>query len=107
VLAVGGAVAGLVIGDFNEASGDPRADEVFAPFLSHPDAYAHLTWPLAQAGTFTFLPAEIMLDHVVATTVMVDAIGAAVPEVPRLDQEVADYATQVSDHLPVVLRLPP
>jgi endonuclease/exonuclease/phosphatase family metal-dependent hydrolase len=95
----------LILGDFNEAPSDPMSAEVFAPILGAPADYSHLTWSLAQSGAVTFLPAGIMLDHMVATRGLDKELSGGVPEVPPVDASIADYQTAVSDHLPVVVRL--
>lgn len=95
----------LVLGDFNEAFSDPRAAEVFAPWTGDPEQYRVLTAPLADAGVVSFLPANILLDHAVATAGLDAERDGAAPFVPRLDQTVADYRTALSDHLPVLLDL--
>jgi hypothetical protein len=95
----------LILGDFNEAPGDPMSAEVFAPILGAPADYNHLTWPLAQSGAVSFLPAGIMLDHMIATRGLDEELSGAMPEVPPVDAAIADYQTSVSDHRPVVVRL--
>jgi hypothetical protein len=42
----------------------------------------------------------------VSTSALNDEIGAATPLVVPLDNQVVSYAIQVSDHLPVVLKMP-
>lgn len=86
----------VVIGDFNEAISDPQSASVFAPWAS----YNVPSLPLADAGTVTFLPANLMLDHCVVSSSLDAGLS-----VPRLDQTVSNYATDVSDHLPLVLDL--
>ena len=90
----------LVIGDYNEAFSDPMAATVFAPLL---DAarYSFLTDELQAMGVATYLPADIVLDHAVATT----AAPAATVTVPPLDETVTGYESTISDHLPLVVEL--
>ncbi|MCK6587517.1 MAG: endonuclease/exonuclease/phosphatase family protein, partial [Polyangiaceae bacterium] len=95
----------LILGDFNEAPSDPKSAEVFAPFLGAPADYNHLTWPLAQSGAVTFLPAGIMLDHIIATRDLDEELSGGAPEVPPVDAAIADYQNAVSDHRPVIVRL--
>ena len=96
----------MVIGDFNEAISDPNADNVFAPWTDEPARYRLPTLELAEDGTVTYLPAGIMLDHVVYTSALDEEIAETVPVVPRLDQQVDDYEAWISDHLPVVVLAP-
>ncbi|HUS64701.1 MAG TPA: endonuclease/exonuclease/phosphatase family protein [Kofleriaceae bacterium] len=89
----------LIIGDFNEEPGDPRYAEVFAPFSA--DRYRVLSAALAASGAVTFLPASVMLDHVVGTVALDDEVGGPA-EIPALEAQIADYSNAVSDHLPIV-----
>jgi endonuclease/exonuclease/phosphatase family metal-dependent hydrolase len=95
----------LILGDFNEAPSDPMSAEVFAPIFGAPADYNHLTWPLAQMGAVTFLPAGIMLDHIIATRDLDEELTGSAPEVPPVDASIPDYQTTVSDHRPVLVRL--
>lgn len=92
----------LVLGDFNEATTDPRSAEAFASF--EPAVFTALTPGLADAGVYTFLPRMLLLDHVVATRSLDGARDGGLPRAPRLDVSESDYAT-VSDHLPLLLDL--
>jgi endonuclease/exonuclease/phosphatase family metal-dependent hydrolase len=89
----------LIIGDFNEEPGDPRYAEVFAPFSA--DRYRILSAALAASGAVTFLPASVMLDHVVGTVALEDEVGGPA-EIPALEAQIADYRNAVSDHLPII-----
>lgn len=92
----------LVLGDFNEDFDDDRADEMFAVWT--PDRYDVISKPVDDAGGVTFLPANVMLDQMVATR----ELGAAITEMPRipmLSMQLPGYEATVSDHLPLVLRL--
>ena len=91
----------LVLGDFNEDFDDPRADEMFAVFTA--DRYAVISRPVDDAGGVTFLPANVMLDQMVATTALAPA--ASTPLIPPLAQQLPDYGTRVSDHVPLVVKL--
>jgi len=91
----------LVLGDFNEDFDDPRADEMFAVFTA--DRYAVISRSVDDAGGVTFLPANVMLDQMVATTALAPA--ASTPIIPPLAQQLPDYRTRVSDHVPLVVKL--
>jgi exonuclease III len=56
-------------------------------------------------GAVTFLPAGIMLDHIIATRDLDKELTGSAPEVPPVDASIADYQTVVSDHRPVLVRL--
>lgn len=95
----------VILGDFNEVTTDADGQMVLGPFLSSP-AYRFRSEPLASAGEFSFVPSEVMLDHIVTTSALDDEFGAAAPVIPRLDQDVAGYLSVVSDHLPVAIQMP-
>lgn len=93
-----------IIGDWNTALSDSRADEVFAPWR---DArYEFVTEALAEGGGVTFLPSDVELDHIVTTTAFDAVRGGAQPEIVELDQQFGEYRTIVSDHVPLVLKMP-
>jgi endonuclease/exonuclease/phosphatase family metal-dependent hydrolase len=90
----------MVLGDFNDHLLDPPAANVFTPFLDQPERYRFLTMPLEQAGAFSYIPFEAMIDHVLVTADMTDEIGTGETEVLALDESVASYGV-LSDHRPV------
>ena len=92
----------LVLGDFNEDFDDDRAAEMFAVWT--PDRYSVISKAVDDAGGITFLPADVMLDHMVATQEFASAI-TQMPLIPSLATLVQNYEAKVSDHLPLVLRL--
>lgn len=92
----------LVLGDFNEDFDDDRAAEMFAVWT--PDRYTVISKPVDDAGGITFLPADVMLDQMVATQEFAAAI-TQMPLIPSLATQVQNYEATVSDHLPLVLRL--
>ncbi len=94
----------LILGDFNEDTSDPRGDDVFAPWTGDPELYATPTLPLDDSGAITYLPAGVMLDHLIATRALDDRLTEA-PVIPALEADLFDYQAVVSDHLPLVVRL--
>lgn len=94
----------LLLGDFNEAFGDRRASEFFGTFEG--DAgHTVLTRALAQSGQVTFIPAKIVLDHMVSTPGLKEEIGASTPSAVTGLATPADGGTALSDHHPVRLEL--
>lgn len=96
----------ILIGDFNETVTNPFGRDVLSPILD--DAtFVFQTEALAMSGTATFLPADVMLDHIVTTTALDDELaGSGGPKVPDLEAQLTTYRGNVSDHLPVVISLP-
>ncbi len=94
----------LLLGDFNEAFGDRRAAEFFGTFEG--DAgYTVLTRALEKSGEVTFIPAKIVLDHVVSTPGLKEEIGTATPSAVTGLARPADGGTALSDHHPLRLKL--
>jgi hypothetical protein len=52
------------------------------------------------------LPSAAVIDHVVTTADMEAEIADGITMVPRLDQLITGYESSLSDHLPVVMRVP-
>jgi endonuclease/exonuclease/phosphatase family metal-dependent hydrolase len=95
----------IILGDFNEITTDSDGQEVLGPFLSSA-AYRFRSQALAEAGEFSFVPSERLIDHIITTVALDDEFGGATVVIPRLDQDVAGYLSVVSDHLPVVIQMP-
>jgi len=93
----------IIVGDFNEAPTDADAGQVFAPFLSRGDLFRVLTWDLDVPQEATYLPGDVVLDHMVSTIQLDDDIGAAVPTVPAIEDQFIGYTANVSDHRPVLI----
>lgn len=96
----------LFLGDWNEDLRDPDGLANFAPFRDA-TRYAIRTKANADAREVSFIPAGVILDHIVTTSSMGAAFGTARPVIPRVDSDVESYRSRMSDHLPVTLRLEP
>lgn len=92
-----------VLGDFNEADSDPRSDEVFGPFGDVTPPLNDLTDSLPP-GQVTYIPSGVVLDHVFMTPSFAGWVDGGA-RVPALDDQMIDYESVVSDHLPVVVPL--
>ncbi len=92
-----------VVGDFNDTLG--QGSEVFAPITGSSDRYTMRTTGNEQAGDVSFVPSSVILDHVVTTTAFDDAFGVGTTVIPRLDMQMSGYGSNVSDHLPVIMRV--
>lgn len=95
----------VIAGDYNEVLNTTVGQTNFAPLLSAPDLYTIHTKAAAEAGEVSFIPASIMLDHIVTTAPLADEVAGAQLVIPRL-QTLPQYTSEVSDHLPVVLVAP-
>lgn len=93
----------MILGDFNEAISDPRAPEFFGVLTDA--GYEVPTLAAADAGQYSYLPAKLLLDHVALHPNLPVSIGDA--EAVRLDSSDPDFATAVSDHVPVIVTVTP
>ena len=95
----------MILGDYNTVLGGADGDAVMAPLVD-PAAYTVRTAPLAAAGTVSFLPSSVMLDHLTTTAALDVDLADATTVVPPLDAQYPGYEAGVSDHLPVVITIP-
>jgi endonuclease/exonuclease/phosphatase family metal-dependent hydrolase len=94
----------VLAGDWNDELTDPAQYNVFEVFLDAPDTYTFLTLPAAQAGEFSYIPFESMIDHVLITTDALGEVGDGTTEVLHLEGSYPDYEARVSDHRPIFTR---
>ncbi len=93
----------IIVGDWNDLLTDTGDDNVFEPLLDDAAGVKFLTLPAAEAGDATLIPFNAMLDHIMVTEEVVDAMPAQSTEVLHLDQTWSeDYEDTVSDHRPVL-----
>lgn len=92
-----------LLGDFNERVTWPAGLNVYKPWTDKPESYTFQTKPLALAGEYTFIsPSRPMLDHMISTrNVELNPIT-----IPKLETMIPAYRDLLSDHLPVMARLP-
>ncbi len=97
-----------VVGDFNDSLDDPPQDNVFADFQQRPADYRFLTDPLADANDYSYIPARVLIDHLLVSGGLFDTFAGAQVEAVALDRLVLDYdyLSRVSDHRPVVVVIP-
>ena len=95
----------LIAGDYNEVLATTIGQTNMAPFLTAPDLYTIHTQAASDRGEITFVPANVMLDHITTTAALADDILGWQLVIPRL-QTLPAYTSEVSDHLPVVLIAP-
>lgn len=96
----------LVLGDCNEVLTSSSGLEVFSPWLEPTGDYTVHTMELANGGGETFLPSGAILDHQISTSGFDDELSGASAVIPALDEQYTSYQYAVSDHLPMVLRMP-
>lgn len=96
----------LVLGDCNEVLTSSDGLAVFEPWREPAGDYTIQTLDLANSGEETFLPSGAILDHQITTAGFSDELSGASVVIPHLDEQYSSYEYAVSDHLPVVLRMP-
>jgi endonuclease/exonuclease/phosphatase family metal-dependent hydrolase len=93
----------ILLGDYNEVVTSNEGQNAFAALRDRRSDFVIATEPLADAGTYSFVPSQKLIDHVVFTTTLEDRAMASV--VPALDHMLSNYEDTVSDHLPVLVPL--
>lgn len=104
----------IVVGDMNDELTDSRASNVFQNFLDAPDTYRFADMAIAQdnSALWSYPKWPSHLDHILITSQLFDAQQRtdALVEVAPLHLMLGQwsiYEKNVSDHLPVVLRVKP
>ena len=92
----------LVAGDFN-ATAESAA---LQPIIGDSSRYTLRTQGNANGGDYSYVPSGSLIDHLISTKGFDENFGMGTTIVPRLDDQMLGYVGQVSDHLPVVTRLP-
>ncbi len=92
-----------LLGDFNERVTWPAGLNVYKPWTDKPESYTFQTKPMALAGEYTYISYDpSMIDHMISTrNIELNPIT-----VPKLETMIPSYRDLVSDHLPVMARLP-
>ena len=102
----------IVLGDMNDELTDAQANNVFWNFLSADDRYQFADLAIAEGppGNWSFPSWPSHLDHILITAPLFAAFAdsaATAVTVPLNDYlRPGLYGEKVSDHLPVVVRLP-
>jgi len=96
----------IILGDFNEVLDTASGRNVFAPWLDAPEAYTMHTQRLSDGNEGSFIPGNRLIDHIITTASMTEAVDGYIARIPRLDDEFSGYEANISDHLPVVLPVP-
>ena len=92
----------IVVGDWNDELNDPVAENVFSPFLDDSAHYRFLTIPLVGNPEQVSYIGGDLIDHVLVTSDALVEYGLGRTVTLRLDDEVAQYQDEVSDHRPVM-----
>ncbi len=104
----------VLVGDLNDVLTDDEEENVFQVFIESPAEFAFVDMTIAEGTSYqwSFPSWPSHLDHIMITAPLFTAFAdpAASVATLRLDQYLAGglyaYRANISDHLPVVLRLP-
>jgi exonuclease III len=96
----------VVAGDWNDLLNDAPDQNVFLPFLDDSLDYRFLTAPLAGNPNQVSYIGGGLIDHLLATSAALRRYAGGYTQTLRLDDEVPDYASYVSDHRPVMAVFP-
>lgn len=96
----------ILLGDFNEVLDSAGARDVWAPMLDAPERYLVQTQAASDNLEYSFLPLGRLLDHIVSTTSLADEFAGRDARIPRLDRDIVEFESSLSDHLPVVISMP-
>lgn len=105
----------FIVGDMNDILTDATENNVFQVFLDDPAHWRFADLAIAQgpAGGFSYPNYNSHLDHILVTDELfpaLDAPGTLVTTMSQLPSMLggwASYDRDVSDHLPVIIRLRP
>ncbi|MFO7651634.1 MAG: endonuclease/exonuclease/phosphatase family protein [bacterium] len=92
----------VVAGDWNDNLNDPPSQNSFQVFLDDTVNYRFLTAPLVGNSRQSSYIGGSLIDHVMVTRDALGEYGTGWTETLRLDDEVAGYVDEVSDHRPVM-----
>ena len=105
----------FIVGDMNDSLTDAAPDNVFTVFLDDPANWRFADLAIAEgpAGGFSYPNYNSHIDHILVTDELFGALdtpGALVTTMSQLPAILggwASYDRDVSDHLPVIVRLRP
>lgn len=94
----------VVLGDFNDEIDDVGTHDVFAALHDPAAKMVALTDALADAGEFSFVPFQRLIDHVLVSEELLGALEVNEVRALHLEQTWnGDYLDDISDHRPVMV----
>lgn len=92
----------VVLGDFNQPLIEAAERKVFNPWFDKASSYTVRTDALVKKGDYSYFAGRFsLIDHMITTNDFL----LTEPVIVKLQTVVPNYATQASDHLPVIARL--
>jgi endonuclease/exonuclease/phosphatase family metal-dependent hydrolase len=96
----------VLLGDFNQTLFGTASEKVLSPILTATSDYTVQTQGLADQGAVSHFLTDRLIDHIVTTSALNDDLVGGATVIPEIQREYSGYYSEVSDHLPVVLRIP-
>jgi endonuclease/exonuclease/phosphatase family metal-dependent hydrolase len=99
----------IAVGDWNDELDDPTADNVFLAFLNDPIDYTFLTAPFASDpnNNATYIGGtKSVIDQILISAGARQQYDTGSTRVIKVDQYLASYVYEVSDHRPVGANFP-
>ncbi|KPL17654.1 MAG: hypothetical protein AMJ92_11500 [candidate division Zixibacteria bacterium SM23_81] len=97
----------LIAGDWNDEIDDPSYTNAFTVLIEDTLNYRFLTAPLAgQSVAASFPRYGSLIDHILVSQDVFAEYQGGLTKTLRLDDELANYLSEVSDHRPVMATFP-
>lgn len=97
----------IVAGDWNDEIDDPPADNAFTVFIDDSMDYRFLTAPLAGQWEDASYPRYgSLIDHILISQDAYSEYQGGQTKTLRLDDELPEYSSEISDHRPVMATFP-
>lgn len=97
----------LIAGDWNDEIDDPSYANAFTVLIEDTLNYRFLTTPLAgQFAAASFPNYGTLIDHILISQDVFAEYQGGLTKTLRLDDELANYLSEVSDHRPVMATFP-
>lgn len=93
----------IICGDWNDQLDDQNTDNVFLPFLNKVADYQFLTNGLTESS-YISSSFNSLIDHILITGDSFSDYGIGDISILALDSQLSNYASDVSDHRPVMAR---
>jgi len=90
----------IILGDWNDELTDVT-DNVFLPFLDQDSLYAFVTQNLHEASYPSY---NSLIDHILISADSFEEFNFGDVSALKIEEDMPDYAKDVSDHRPVVVR---
>ena len=96
----------ILLGDLNDSLDDPFNYNIFTPFLNAPNSYLFVD-QFFEMENYSYPSYPSHIDHILISNELYEFYNSQYTEVYtiKLEETIENYFNQVSDHLPVYLKL--